>query len=91
MASAKPIIASAVGQVADIVQHEKNGLLVPADDASRMAKAIVRLIADKDLRVQLGQQAREDALRHHSWEGYLSRLENVFTDVIRHLNGESGT
>jgi glycosyltransferase involved in cell wall biosynthesis len=82
MASARPIVASAVGQVVDIIQHEKNGLLVPPDDASQMAVAIMRLITDKDLRVRLGQQAREDAVQYHSWEKYLWRLEKVFTSVV---------
>jgi glycosyltransferase involved in cell wall biosynthesis len=82
MASARPIVASAVGQVVDIIQHEKNGLLVPPDDASQMADAIMRLITDKDLRVRLGQQAREDAVQYHSWEKYLWRLEKVFTSVV---------
>lgn len=82
MASAKPIIASAVGQVTDIIQHEKNGLLIPADDASKMAVAITRLIVDKNLRTRLGRQAREDAVERHSWEKYITRLEETFSDVI---------
>ena len=86
MASARSIVASEVGQVINIIQHEKNGLLVPANDASRMADAIIRLIADKDLRMRLGRQAREDAVQHHSWEVYISRLEEVFIDVIYHSN-----
>lgn len=90
MASARPIIASAVGQVTDIIQHEKNGLLVPASNATQMAEAIVRLIADKELRERLGKQAREDAVRHHSWEQYLSNLERVFIDVIHNFDGDSG-
>lgn len=88
MASAKPIVASAVGQVVDIIQNEENGLLVPPDDVSQMGDAIMRLIADKDLRIQLGQQARKDAIQHHSWEEYLLRLEKVFTDVIRYSNND---
>jgi glycosyltransferase involved in cell wall biosynthesis len=83
MASARPIVASAVGQVVNIIQHEENGLLVPPDDVTQMADAIMRLVADKELRMRLGKQARNDAIQHHSWEEYLSRLENVFTDVIR--------
>jgi glycosyltransferase involved in cell wall biosynthesis len=88
MASAKPIVASAVGQVVDIIQHEENGLLVPPDDVSQMGDAIMRLIADKELRIQLGQKARKDAIQHHSWEEYLLRLEKVFTDVIRYSKND---
>ncbi|HAV76802.1 MAG TPA: hypothetical protein DCX53_05540 [Anaerolineae bacterium] len=82
MASAKAIVASEVGQVKDIIQHETNGILVSADDVQEMSEAILRLIEDDDLRVRLGQQARDDAVRKHSWEQYISRLEKVFRDVI---------
>ena len=82
MASAKAIVASEVGQVKDIIQHEANGLLVTAGDAQEMSKAIIRLIDDIDLRTRLGKQAREDAVKTHSWEQYISRLEYIFRDVI---------
>jgi starch synthase len=81
MAAGRAIIASTVGQVVDIIRHEKNGLLVPPSDASKMAEAIIRLLEDKDLRARLGQQARYDAVQDHSWEKYISRLETVFTDM----------
>lgn len=87
MASGRSIVASAVGQVVDIIQHEKNGLLVPAGDSSKMAEAIIRLVKDKDLRVRLGQQAREDAVRKHSWEQYISNLENVLRETVRTKGG----
>ena len=82
MASGISIVASSVGQVEHIVGHEVNGLLVPPGNASAMANAIRRLIADRDLRMRLGLQARADAVKNHSWEQYISRLENVFEDVI---------
>jgi len=82
MASAKAIVASEVGQVKNIIQHETNGLLITAGDAQEMSKAIIRLIDDIDLRTRLGQQARDDAVRKHSWEQYISCLEDIFSDVI---------
>jgi len=82
MASAKAIVASEVGQVKDIIQHEANGLLVTAGDVQGMSKSVIRLIEDKDLRVRLGQQARNDAVQKHSWSQYISRLEDIFSEVI---------
>jgi len=86
MASGRAIVASSVGQVADILQQEKNGLLIPPGDVTAMATAIKRLIADEDLRMRLGWQAREDAVRKHSWKQYISRLEDVFDDVTHSPN-----
>lgn len=77
MASGKAIIASAVGQVLDIIQDGRNGLLVPPGDASGMAEAMKKLIRDAELRARLGQQARADAVERYSWNQYISRLEGL--------------
>ena len=82
MASGGAIIASSVGQLTDVVQDGRNGLLVPPGDAPAMAGALTRLIDDSALRARLGQQAREDAVRKHSWKTYISRLERLFAAVI---------
>jgi hypothetical protein len=56
-----PVIAStAVGAAAGgLVQHERNGLIVPAGDASALAAALRRLHDDPTLRARLGEGARE--------------------------------
>lgn len=82
MASGKAVIASAVGQLTEVIQNDHNGLLVPPGDVPALTTALQRLIGDPDLRSRLGQQAREDAVRKHSWEHYLSRLERLFQAVI---------
>jgi glycosyltransferase involved in cell wall biosynthesis len=78
------VVASAVGQIVDVLHDGVNGLLVPPGDAQAMAGALVRLIQDADLRERLGSQARQSALDHFSWESYLARLERIFDAVITH-------
>jgi glycosyltransferase involved in cell wall biosynthesis len=58
MSHAKPIIATAVGGVPDIVDSEA-GILVPPDDVNALAAAMSRLAADADLRHRMGQAARK--------------------------------
>lgn len=82
MASGTAVIASRTGQIVDVVQDGRNGLLVPPGDASAMGIALQRLIDDSALRARLGRQAREDAVRKHSWENYISHLERLFAAVI---------
>ena len=81
MASGKAVVASAMGQIANVVKDNENGLLVPAGDADAMASAINKLISDPELRLRLGQRARETAVKNHSWEQYFSQLETVFESV----------
>ena len=52
-----PIVASNVGGIPDIIQHEENGLLVPPSDARALADAINRLVYDKALRRKLSTNA----------------------------------
>jgi glycosyltransferase involved in cell wall biosynthesis len=82
LASGTAVIASAVGQPTEVIQDSSNGLLVPPGDAPAMAGALKRLIVDPDLRMRLGQQAREDAVQKHSWNQYVSRLERLYAAVM---------
>ena len=58
MAQSKPIIATAVGGVPDLVTNDV-GLLVPADDVQALADAMVLLARDSDLRKKMGIAARK--------------------------------
>jgi len=66
MAMGCPIVATAVGGLPEIVQHERNGLLCRAGDAEDLAEKIARLLGDRQLAARLGRQAASDcAERYH--------------------------
>jgi glycosyltransferase involved in cell wall biosynthesis len=77
MAAGLPIIASAVGQMATLLRHEKTALLCPPGDAVALAAALQRLRADGALRARLGQAARAAALRDHTWEAIGRRILDI--------------
>lgn len=81
MAAGKAIVASGVGQLRDVIHDGHNGLLVMTGDAQAMSLALQRLLDHPELRQRLGEQARKDALRQHSWEHYLLRLEHMLMAV----------
>lgn len=76
MSMARPIVASAVGGVPELIQHGVNGLLVPPGDRAALVEALKSLIEDDALRAQLGRRARQDAMRFDIDEG-LRRLAAV--------------
>jgi glycosyltransferase involved in cell wall biosynthesis len=80
MAAGRPIVASAVGQIADVLTDEHSALLVAPDDAHALARAIVRLVEDARLRTRLGGAAREAAERHHSWSQNAERVLRCLTE-----------
>lgn len=48
----------------DLIENDKNGYLISARDKEEMARCIIRLIDDKDLRTRLGKSGREVSLRY---------------------------
>jgi glycosyltransferase involved in cell wall biosynthesis len=82
MATGNAILASNVGQLSEWITDGRNGLLIPPGDVSAMASGIERLIGDPDLRMQLGQNARTEAVQKHSWDRYLSDLEKLHYLVL---------
>lgn len=75
---ARPVIASAVGGVPELVGHESTGLLVPPGDPVALRDAIVRLLTDADLTRELGQAA-------HAWateQRFASEFESGFRRLI---------
>ena len=54
-----PVITTPVAAITEVVEHERNGLLVPVGDIEALAEALRRLIDDPDLRLRLGRTARD--------------------------------
>lgn len=61
MARSRPVVATAVGGIAEVLDDGVNGLLVPADDASGLASALIKVLRDPDLAASMGAKAREKA------------------------------
>jgi glycosyltransferase involved in cell wall biosynthesis len=66
MAHARPVVATAVGGLLDLVVDDETGLLVPPRDVDALRAALTRLLADRELR--LGTAGRERARQHFSWD-----------------------
>ena len=62
MANSLPVVATAVGGIPEIVEHEKNGLLVPPGKPSDLAEAIRCLAVSPDLRARLASASYATAL-----------------------------
>ena len=58
MAMGLPVISTEVGGVPSLIDPEETGLLVPVNDANRLAQAIIRVLTDEQLARHLAKQAR---------------------------------
>ena len=68
MASGLPIVSTRVVGVVDCLEHERDALLVEAQDATGLADAIARLLTDAPLRQRLARRALDDVRRLYSWQ-----------------------
>jgi len=74
MTSSKPVVATTVAGIPELVAHEQTGLLVPPRQPSALADAISRLLADADKRCRFGQAGRARIERHFTIEKTIEPL-----------------
>jgi glycosyltransferase involved in cell wall biosynthesis len=82
MAAGKAIVATAVDQAAEVIQHNHDGMLVGAGDVHAFAEAMSGLLNDPVERGRLGQNARRQAVEQYSWAQYTRRLEAIYLSVL---------
>lgn len=81
MACEVPVVATRSGGVAEVVEDGRTGLLVPRGDAGALADALLRLLADADLRRRLGQAGRARVLRRYAWDDVADALRDAYVDA----------
>ena len=81
MACEKPVIATPVGGILDVIKDCENGMIVPVNDAGALAKKIESLLADEGLRQRLGQAARRTIIEKFKPERELE----LNLDIYRRL------
>jgi glycosyltransferase involved in cell wall biosynthesis len=82
MAHGRPVVASAVGGLLDLVDNGETGLLVPPGDPAALRAAIDRLLADRELRTRLGRAARARVAELCSWDTVVDRTLGVYQSAI---------
>jgi len=76
MATGMPVITTNTCGMADIVENDVNGVLVPPADADKLAEGIEGLCRSTDLRKRLGL-AGQESVRRYAWERVAEQLERV--------------
>lgn len=81
MALGKPVVVTNAGGLAEVVEHQKEGLLVPAGDPVAVAQEIVALLSDSSLRHRLGAAARRRAADFDIRKA-VRRIEEVYEALL---------
>jgi starch synthase len=78
----KPVVATAVGGIPEVVEHGETGYLVSPRDAHGLAEAIVDLLQDHELRQKMGSKALEKARSELSWSSIARKTLHVYEKAL---------
>jgi glycosyltransferase involved in cell wall biosynthesis len=82
LAMRRPVVASAVGGIPEVIQHQRTGVLVPPNDAQALAEAIVQLLRDPQSAAAWAQAGGRLIDSHHTLEQMIDRTAAVYTAVL---------
>jgi glycosyltransferase involved in cell wall biosynthesis len=85
MAAARPVIATNVGGIPDIIEHRVTGLLYEAKDLNALSKCMMCLKDDRELRVKLGNNARSYVQKNHDVKIIWPQVYNILNPNKRHI------
>lgn len=83
MAYGKPLIASRIGSMTELISDGENGLLVEPANSSALGEAISKLHADRALARSMGKASRERVMRDHTPDMHYARLLALFESCHR--------
>ncbi len=74
MAAGRAIVSSDLPVLREVLENERNALLVPPEEPELWERAVRRLMVESDLRRRLGRSARLDLERHYTWAARARRV-----------------
>jgi glycosyltransferase involved in cell wall biosynthesis len=81
MAAGRPVVATRVAGIPEVVEHDGNGLLVPARDPSALAAALERLAREPETRARLAAAARATAETRFTWSAAAQAFEECYVQA----------
>ncbi len=91
MAMAKPVVASAVGEMLNIVVDEKTGFLVPEGDVNGLADRIVRLLENPQLAIEQGKAGRRRVEEFYSLPPMVGATEALYREIMDEIESLGDT
>jgi glycosyltransferase involved in cell wall biosynthesis len=82
MAQGKPVIATAVDGIPEIVRHEKTGLLHRHEDEAQLSEQILALLQDEGLATRLGEAGRQAVKTDWSRERFAGDMKNLYRQML---------
>ena len=82
LACGKPVVATRVGGIPEIIESEEYGIMIPAKNPSAMVEAVEKLIQNKSLRHKMGRRARHRAQNYFSDANHVGQVVEIYKRVL---------
>jgi len=79
---ARPVVATAVGGVPEVVEHDVHAELVPVADAGALADALERFHQRPDRAMRLGRAGAAHVLQHYTWQAVTEGFEEIYDEAL---------
>jgi len=79
---ARPVVASRVGGLAEVVADGETGLLVDKEDPQALADRLREVLSQPELAARLGQNARADMLKRFSLDANVAAYDALYRRVL---------
>lgn len=83
MAMKKPIVATSVGGIPEVVDNGKTGILIPPSRPEDMARAIINLIGNKRIAEEMGEAGKQRVRQLFSIEQMIMHYEKLYFDLLK--------
>lgn len=82
MAMGKAIVASRLGQIGEVLSDEETALLVEPGNVEQLTAALMRIAETPELRARIGRNAREAAVKEHTWGHNARRVLDAYDEWV---------
>ena len=82
MSCGKPVIATSVGIVPEVIENMHNGIIIPPNSSNELAKSIAMLLMDEQLKERLGKNARITVEKDYTWDVVADNVEKCYQKAL---------
>ena len=82
MIAARPVVASSINGVPEIVHHGQTGLLVPPNDPEAIARSVLYLLDNSAVAAKLGENARREVIPEFGADLMVRRIEALYEELL---------
>lgn len=82
-----PVVANNIGQIPEYLIHNKGGIICRPEDVTAMVEGVVTLLAQHDVRLEMGAFNRRHICENYNWDSMAAKLEALYSEINQQQKG----